>query len=180
MAVTAARTSTKTYPRLTLVCTQVRRILRRTTEISDEALDRITHGVRERWIKEISIHGFDESSMCRASVEFAIDWSEYDRQLSLGRATIVVEERKWPEDTAIEVDECIRAFNDCVTEQGLSPKWRVAYADGVYSDSNLLARVRESLGLKPAEPIKWGGRIVGEPFSIRELPETKVGHYFSE
>jgi hypothetical protein len=136
--------------------------------------------VKERWINEVLIYGLDHSGLCRAGVEFTIDWSEYDQQLSLGRATVVIEERKWPEDTAIEVDECINAFNDCVNDHDLSSEWRVVYPDRVHNDSNLLDHVRATLDLGPAQPVKWGGRIVGEPFSIRELPETRVGHYFSE
>jgi len=180
VAITAARTSTKAYPRLSLLCMQVRRLLRRTTDIDDETLDLLVEGVKQRWFKRVSSIAVGNDELCWAKIALDIDWDEHSRQLSRGQATILIDSRKWRDDTAIEVDECINTFNAIVEEDRLTTEWRVAYSDWVKRDRGTLDYVRSTLDLRPADPVKWGGSIIGEPFSIAELPELKIGSYFGD
>lgn len=176
-AYTYART--RTYARLILLKEQVRTMLRRTTSISPEALDRLTLGIERQWISTFYVYAFNNRNLCRAEAIFEIDWNEYELQMSHGKTTVIMDE-KWVDNTAIEVDEIVKLFNDFVRTYNLKTEWRVVFAPWVYSDGTKLIEVRGTLGLGPADQIKWAGKKEGTYHQIPELPEARVGCYLAD
>jgi len=172
-------TRTKTYARIVLLKEQVRTILRRTTQISQETLHRLMIGVDNHWIANFLVYGFDQKNLCRAELVFEIDWDEFQLQISHGRTTVTIDQR-WENDTAIEVDEVIRLFNEFSQECNLRTEWMVRYRSWVYSDSNKLQEVQRVLGLTTAPKIRWAGMRQGTSHQIPELPEARVGCYITD
>lgn len=172
MAYTSTRTATKTFTRIQLIKTQVRIALRRTTDVSSEALKRIyDKGIDNRWIKKITVYGMDSKKYCRAQLTLEIDWEEHNLQLARGKATIAIDGR-WQNDTAIELDEVISLFNEYVSEYSLTTQIQFNYVDGLDRDA-----ANQNLGCVSAEPIKWER---GWSSAIPELPELRVGCYLAD
>ena len=151
--VTNTRTVTKTFARITLLTMQCRAALRQTTDIDDVALERLMEGVEKQWLRKFSIYALDRERLCRAELTLEIDWDKYNFQISIGKATISIDE-KWKDNTAIEVDEAVRAFKNFVREFSLSTKWVVWYTDNICDDPKKLKEVRKRLGLVSAKSVK--------------------------
>jgi hypothetical protein len=167
-----------TYARIELLISQVRSMLRRTTSIDLDTLELLVKGVENKWIREFSVYALDKSDLCHGELKFSIDWNEHAAQLSIARAKVTIDS-KWIDNTAIEVDEAIRAFNRFVSAKSLRTEWRLSYEPAIYSNSTRLNSVREALGLCAAETMKWAGKRQGRVMSIDELPEGRVGLYFA-
>lgn len=177
MANTVTYAKTKTFTRIGAIKRQFRTLLRRATSISLETLEKLEKGLDDPWIAEVSVYGLDKQKLCRAQLILKIDWNEYKLQIDAGRATVAVDEKKWVDETAIEVDECIRLFNDFVEEKSLITEWVVVFAASVRADDTKLKEVRNTLGLQPREPFKWAKKGQGWLDKISELPELRVGCY---
>ena len=178
MTSTYTYTGAFTYIRLELIKMQLKIILRRTTDISKETLENsIEKGITNRWIKEISIYGLDNNSLCRAQLDLEIDWNEYNLQVSMGRARVHIADGFLSEDGALpDVDEAIKVFQKYVEHYSLTTKWTVTYRAGVDRQ-----KVNDILGFIPAEPLKWAkGKKPLWAANIEELPEVKLGLYFVE
>jgi len=157
---------------------QLKIALRRTTNISQDTLENsIDKGITNRWIKEITIYGMDDSDLCRAQLDLEIDWNEYDLQISMGRVQIHVDKGLLSDDGSFpDLDEAIKLFNKFVAQYSLHTKWTVSYRSEV--DMN---KINSILGFKPAEPLKWAKtRNPAWSTTIDELPEVKIGLYFVE
>src|SRR5438876_643879 len=107
-------------------------MLRRTTNISQETLQTLIIGVDRRWIASFLVYGFDHSNLCRAELTFEIDWDEYQLHMSRGKTTVTIDQR-WENDTAIEVDEVIRLFNEFVETCRLRTEWMVRYPSWIHA-----------------------------------------------
>lgn len=172
-------TSTKTYTRILFLQKQIREVLRETTQISDDMLEKILSAIEKKWIRQITIFALNYSSLCQAKLAMDIDWNEYDRQISVGKITVAIDTR-WKKDLLPQTDATIWAFNTYVNEFSLRTEWRVTYTDWVYNNSNKLAEVREFLGTSPSEPVKWAGKTIDEYVKNRDFPEFGLGLYFVE
>lgn len=174
MATTVTRTQAITFTRLGIIKIQFRYLLRKTTDISLETLERLEKGLENAWIKQINIYGFDGQKLCRAQLMLQVDWDEYKYQLACGRATVAID-NKWIDNIAIEVDEPIIMFNDFVKEKSLTIKWGVVYTKLVYADDAKLKEVRSTLGLEPMGTIKWAEELTEEwSKTIPEILELGV------
>ncbi|MFB2892242.1 hypothetical protein ACE1CI_04775 [Aerosakkonemataceae cyanobacterium BLCC-F50] len=174
MATTVTRSKAKTFARLAILKIQFRYLLRKTTDISLETLERLEKGLENAWIKKVNIYGFDVQKLCRAQITLQVDWDEYKYQLSCERATVAID-NKWIDDTAMEVYEPIIIFNDFVNEKLLTKEWGVIYTRSVYADEAKLKEVRSALGLAPRGSIKWAEEpTVQWSEKIQELPELDV------
>jgi len=169
-------TGTKTYARIVLLKEQVRTILRRTTQVSQETLQRLMIGLDRYWIATFLVYAFDNNNLCRGELTFEIDWDEYQLQMSRGKTTVTIDQR-WENDTAIEVDEIVRLFNDFSREFNLRTQWRIRYTAAINSDPRKKEEVQRTLGLETAAPINWAGPRQGTSHQIPELPEARVGCY---
>lgn len=179
MTSTYTYSKTRTYARIALLKEQIRRMLRRTTNISQDSLSRLEIGIDKQWISTFLVYAFDNRKLCRAELIFEIDWDEYKLQMSRGKTTVSIDER-WIDNTAIEVDEVIILFNDFVRTYSLRTEWMVTYPSWIYKNELKLQEVRRSLGLSPAETIKWAGQKHGTSHQIPELPEARVGCYLAD
>ena len=164
-------TYTTTFTRTELIKTQVRVVLRKTTDISTSALSKIEKAIDNGWINKVTIYALDNQNYCHAQLILEIDWNEHNFQLSIGKATISIDE-KWTDNTAIEVDEVIKLFNRFISEKGLSTEHQYSMT------SNSKGKASE-LGWIDAKPIKWK-KGQGLSYLIDELPELRVGFYLSE
>lgn len=173
-------TSAKTFARVVLLKMQLRAALRRTTNISEERLTSLMKGVSKKMIRNFSIYGFDSTGLCRAELILDIDWGEHDLQVTVGKATVAIDEDKWRDGTAIEVDEAVAAFQDFVEEQNLRTEWRSRMSREISKDEQKYQAALSELGLTTAEPVKWAGKKQGVQMTIDELPELHVGLYLSE
>lgn len=177
MAVTVA--TAKTIARMVLIKAQFRQALRRTTSISEASLAKLEIGFDNHWIQEIQIYGLDANKLCRAQLILSVDWDEHDIQISSGRVTIAIDGDKWTDNTAIEVDEAIRAFDKYVQQQGLRTDWHVFYIPWVNADTKMLQHVRNTLGHVAADPVKRASKYESWTSSVPELGELTVGCYFA-
>lgn len=171
MARTFAVTKTITVARLELLKMQVRIALRRSANADQKGLDAVDKGLDKKWIKRVTVYGFDSQKLCRAQLDLEIDWNEHTVQLSRGKAQVTIDGR-WPDNTAIEIYEAINVFNWCVETNKLHTEWVISYAPHLNRDE-----INRILGFKPAPPVRWAGKATGTEMDIPELPEVRVGLY---
>lgn len=169
-------THATTYTRIDLIKIQFRVALRRTTSISQDKLDQLMIGIDNQWIRKLDIYSLNNQKLCRAQLAIEIDWNEYGTHLSRGRGKVSIDE-KWTNNTAIELDEAIRLFDSFVKKYTLTTTWQITYTSKVYADAGLQARVRNTLGLTSATPVKWAGSQQGTRMTIPELSEITVGFF---
>lgn len=171
MASTNTFTATKTFTRMNLLKMQIRIALRNTSDIAYESLNNIVNqGIEKKYLKKINVYGIDEEKYCRAQMSMEIDWDEHNLQMSKGKVTVAVD-KKWKDDTAVEVDEVVQLFNDIVEYWSL--KTQVHY---VYSPNVDTEKVNKELGLSSAENIQWKTATKDETSKkIPKLSELKVG-----
>ena len=168
MAFTRTRTTTRTFARLSLIKMQVRRVLAR-ARIKKDHSKRIVLGVDLRLIGRLMLYGVGADQRCFAELFIEIDWERNAIHMAAGREDVHVDDR-WPQDTAIEVDEALRLFLEIVDAEGLKILCRTRYAPGVDRDT-----ANQRLGFRPADPVQWAGGTVGSRFVIPELDEVAVG-----
>ena len=173
-------TAAKTFARIALLKIQLRTVLRRTTDISEGTLNRLMSGVDKRLICGFSIYALDGKGLCRAELDLDIDWSEHDVQLAIGKATIAIDETKWQNDTAIEIDEAVNAFKEFVAQERLRTELRTPLIPEVRNDAERYKQALDELGLVLADPVKWAGTKAGVELGIDELPELRVGLFLCE
>lgn len=174
MVTTNSVSTTRTYSRIDLICTQVKITLRRTIcSISASSLDAIIKGVKNHWIKKISIYGIDSDGLCRGQISLEIDWNEHDKQISMGITQITLDETYDKDGGSVEVDEITKLFNDFVRNKHLRTEWTVSYSSQVDIDY-----VDRELGFSTVKPLKW---VEGERLStghiILGIKEVNVGLY---
>jgi hypothetical protein len=169
MARTFAVTKTITVARLELLKMQVSIALRRSANADQKGLDAVNKGLDKKWIKRVTVYGFDSQKLCRAQLDLEIDWNEHTIQLSRGKAHVTIDGR-WEDSTAIEVDQAVQLFNKWVETNMLRTEWVISYAPHLNRDE-----INRALGFKPADPVRWAGEGVGVDLDIPELPELRVG-----
>ena len=172
MAITTTRTYT--FTRTELIRMQISVALRRTTFISEDKLNQVLKGIDNKWIKEFSVYAFDENNLCRAQLALRIDWQRHTAELKMGHKDVAID-RRWENNTAIELDESIKLFNSYVNSDSLWTEWRVLYTDEVYNDTALYQHVQQVLGLVSLGPIRWAGEREGHEYEVPELSEMKIG-----
>jgi hypothetical protein len=171
--VTATRSEpqqTTTVPRYWLLAVQVRNLLSRTTNISQNSLEKIDKGLRNQWIQTIGVYGLDSKDRCHVGLEITIDWGMYSVQVALWGETVSVKKTVFAEDNlAPEVGNCIKVFTQALIEECLRTKWIVYYPKDLDRE-----RINRELGLVPYQPLTWAGKIRKQVFSVEELPELTV------
>ncbi len=172
-------TSTKTYTRIIFLQQQIREVLRETTQISDDKLEKLLQAVENRWICQIDVFAFNYNNLCQAQLKMEIDWNEYDNQMSIGKLTIAVDTR-WKNDLLPQTDSSIWAFNKYVNQFSLRTEWRITYANWVHDSPSKLAEARNYLGTAPGEAIKWSGKTIDGYVKNKDFPEFGIGLYFVE
>lgn len=149
-----ADVKTKTFTRLQLIKSQIRKALRRTTDISSQSLINIfDKRLDSHQISEVIINAIDNENFCRAQMALEIDWDEYALQIARGNVTVSVDKR-WTDDTAIEIDEVASLFNEYVSKYSLKTEWILS---------------------KPSKTID-----IGWSSGILELPELHVSIFLEE
>jgi hypothetical protein len=171
VATTGSETkTTKTVKRSYLLQLQVRNLLARTRDISQDYLEKIgDKGIANRWFRAVKVHGFDATNRCRAGLELEINWLTHTIEVVVYGDEVTVNKTVFTEDLAPEVRNAVEVFNQAVNAECLTTRWRVSYAAGVDVE-----QVRQELGLQDASPITWAGKVSTQSFGISELPEVKV------
>jgi hypothetical protein len=162
--------TTKTVQRSYLLQWQVRNLLIRTTDISEDDLKKIVDkGFGNQWLYAVKVHGFDQSNRCHVGVEFEIDWITHTIAVVVSGDEVTVNKTKYKDDVAPEVRNAVEIFNQAANAEYLRPKWRVSYTEGVDVE-----RIQQELGLKDAPSITWAGKVFTKSSEISELPEARV------
>jgi hypothetical protein len=153
-----------------LLTVQVRNLLSRTTDISQNTLEKIDKGLRNQWLQTIGVYGLDSKGRCHVGLELTIDWVTYSVQVLVWGETLSVNKTVFAEDNlAPEVGNCIRVFNQAVIEECLRTEWSVVYPKELDRE-----RINRELGFKPCSPLTWAGKIRKQAFSVAEFPELTV------
>jgi hypothetical protein len=174
MAKTSTLTATKTFARIELLKLQVSIALKRTTTLSNEALERLLKGVQNQWINRINVYGLDASRKARCQLVIQIDWQRHKVHIAAGRTTVSTG-KGWPNDFAYELGDSIALFQEYVRENALTTYWTTNHPD-------LGARrgqVLKEMGLVDADPIVWAGSKESVHFNVPELDELSVDLYLS-
>jgi hypothetical protein len=162
--------TTKTVKRPYLLQLQVRNLLSRTTAISQDSLKKIVDkGIGNRWLRKVSVYGFDMCNRGHIGLELEIDWVTHTLALALVGEEVTINKTKFMDDCAPEVTNAIEVFIQAVNAEYLRTEWRVFYSKGVDR-----ARVDRELGLQDAAPIAWAGTVLQQSFGVSELKELKV------
>jgi hypothetical protein len=175
-AATSETKPTKTVKRLYLLQLQVRNLLSRTTDISPDYLEKIGgKGIANQWLRAIMVHGFDASNRCHVGLELEINWVRHTIEIVVWGGEVTVNKTVFTDDCAPELINAIVVFNQAVNAECLRTACRVHYAEGID-----VARARRELGLVPAAPIAWAGKVFKQAFGVSELPEMKVSLLIAE
>jgi hypothetical protein len=171
--VTATRTETKhttTVKRSWLLQWQVRNLLSRTTDISQDTLTKIDTALTHQWIQMIGVYGLDSKGRCHVGLELSIDWVTHTFHLLVTGDEVTIDRTVFsPDDLAPEVHNGITVFNQAVNAECLHPLCRFTYATGAPVE-----HVRRVLGFVPAAPLSWAGRVEKKNYPVPELPELTV------
>jgi hypothetical protein len=175
MATTRTFSATKTFPRIALLKLQVSIALKRTTTLSQSSLDKILKGVDNQWIDRINVFGMDASNKAWCQLTIRIDWARHRIHIAAGRTTVSIG-KGWLDDTALELGDSIKLFQDYVAENGLRTYWTI----NTVSLGNRRDAAFSAMGLKNADPIQWAGPKANVHFNVPELDEMSVDLYLVE
>jgi hypothetical protein len=175
MAMTSTLSKTKTYARIDLLKLQVSIALRRTTNLSDVALERLLKGVQNQWINRIDIYGVDSTEEARCQLRVLIDWQRHEVHIAAGRTT-VSPHQGWPDDLAFELGDSIELFMEYVRAHRLTTTWFTGHPDL----GERRAAIFAELGLVDADTPSWAGGKVNVTFNVPELDEMTVALYLLE
>jgi hypothetical protein len=178
--VTATRsetTTTTTRKRSYLLQMQVRNLLSRTTDISQDYLEKIGGtGIANQWLCAVMVHGFDATNRCHVGVELEINWLTHSIEVVVWGEEVTVNKTLFAEDEcAPEVRNAIAVFKQVVNAERLTTRWRVSHVEGVDVEM-----VRRELRLKPAPPITWAGKVRKHSSQVSELPELSVSFLLAD
>jgi hypothetical protein len=149
---------------------QVRNLLCRTTDISQNSLDKLAgKGLTNQWIGKIGVYGFDTGNRSHVGVELTIDWATHTMRVLVEGVGVTIDRTVYPDNLAPEVENAIVVFRQAVIEECLRTEWRVVYCKGVDE-----ARVDRELGLVTAAPMQWAGKVEQQAFTVAEVPELTV------
>jgi hypothetical protein len=161
---------TKTVPRRWLLTVQVRNLLCRTMDISQNTLEKFDKGLRNQWLETIGVYGLDSRNRCRVGLELSIDWQTYSLLVAVWGEQVPLKKTGFTEDhLAPEVQNAVVVFNQAVIEEGLTTEWRVIYPKGLDRE-----RINRELGFGPCPPLTWAGQIRKQAFKVAEFPELTV------
>ena len=169
---TGSGTTTKagTLTRADALIRQINLVVEGTTG-SKTFMHVITQGVKNRWIKTVTVNGLTKEGKIRQQIEIEIDWAEHALKLAgpnKGEITVnfASDERNWISSV---IGQIIDGFNEIKEQGDLEAVWLVSYtAEAMARESEVDA----ILGLKTAEPRNWEqGRI--EPILDKYRP-TKL------
>jgi hypothetical protein len=166
MAIVYARTTTSAYTRLDLIAMQVRVVLRK-AGIEQAVVDRVSKGLRSKWIERVAICGQNAQGLTSCQLGLRIDWDRHNLHMAAGRSTVPVG-TEWTDGLAIEVQEPLSLFLDCVRARGLHTRLYLWYPPSVSR-----SMVNSQLGFVDASPPRWAGKAeAAADFRIHELDEV--------
>jgi hypothetical protein len=139
---------TTTVKRSYLLHWQVRNLLARTTQISQETLAKIDTALTNRWIHKIGVYGLDDSGRCHVGLELRINWGTHMVQLLLAGDNVSIDRKIFsPDDLAPEVHNAICVFNQAVNAECLRTKVRLSHPHMLRWSG-----LGRSWGLSPSRP----------------------------
>jgi hypothetical protein len=166
MALTYARTTSNTYTRLDLITMQVRVVLRK-AGIEEVVVNRVSKGLGLKWIERVAICGQNARGLTSCQLGLKIDWSRHELHMAAGRSTVPVG-GEWKDGLAIEVQEPLSLYLDCVRARGLHTRLYLWYPPTVPRET-----ANRELGFVTASPPRWAGNPeAAADFRIHELDEV--------
>lgn len=160
--------------RCTLHEIQVLMALRRTTYISQEWLNTIEKGVKNKWIEKVSIYALDDRNLCLGELIVSIDWNLYDSLTSTGKVTIDLNSRDFDsydnQPVSIELDEAVKLFREFISEENLKTIYQVYYPSHFKREE-----IDRKLGFSPFQKVKWSqGKLIYKKLKLYKLPESYI------
>jgi hypothetical protein len=173
MVTTAERTEAvqiRTAKRAYLLQWQARNMVRRTTVIEDDSLERIGRGITNRWFSEVSVYGFDDTNRCHCGIELEINWLRYTIEVAVWGEEVRINQTVWAsEEVAPEVVNGIEVFTQIVNSEALRTEWQCRVTQGV--DVEMVCR---ELRMQRAPAITWAGKVSTQSAKVAEMPELTV------
>jgi len=145
---------------LKLVNALIEKVIKATTETSQESVEKIKIGVEKEWINRISVYGFDEQTeLAKVELALYIDWDnqEFNFQQSTGTQTV-------------DLDRVISKFQEFSRQQEVITEWRVQYTHPENTDF-----YNQELGFVRANSVNWA--TYGEVF---KAPASGLSKLFVE
>lgn len=178
MATTNTIAATRTRTRITELKVQFGIALRRLSDMSVPAIDRLLRGLDERWIAEVLLYAVDATGAARGCFVLKVDWATHVAELCAGRAYVDVDERVVIDQALPEVHYPLEFFQTYAREKVLAVRVFVHFTPEVNRDPNALAHARRELGLVPGTAPRWAGQPEERWRTPAELPELRIGYQF--
>jgi hypothetical protein len=170
MTMASTRSITKAYARIDLLKLQFSVALKRTTDLSDAAVERLLKGIENQWINRIEIYGVDSADKAWCQLRIIIDWRRHQIHIAAGR-TVVSPYKGWPDDLAFELSDTIEVFMEYVRQYGLETTWITGHP----RLGERRAAIFAELGLVDRDAPAWARRrVANTAFSVPELDELTV------
>jgi hypothetical protein len=160
---------TKTVNRLYLLQVQVRNLLSRTTESTQQTLSKIDTALRHQWIETIGVYGLDGSGRCHVGLQLRINWLTHTVHVLLDGVEVSIGRTVYVDDLAPEVVNGIAVFNQAVNAECLHPKWQMTHPQGADA-----GHIRRELGFVACSPVHWAGSVEEQAYTVAEMPELTV------
>jgi hypothetical protein len=161
-----------------VIVDQIEELLKRTIkDISDEAMESVEKGIRNQWLSEIAIYGFNYMNLAVVELALEVDWKKFNawRSQSIYEGTVKI---KWGRKVATEIDSTIERFNKFLQIANLTSEYRVEVSPGfTEEEAEEICRI---LGMNTS-PVYWneqGIKAEEEETTIQDLAELGVGLYF--
>jgi hypothetical protein len=161
--------SAKTVQRLYLLRVQIRNLLARTTDTSQDTLTKIDTALIRQWIQTIGVYGLDASGQSHVGLELTINWATHTVQVRVAGEEVTIEQAVYIDDLAPEVTNGIVVFNQAVNAECLRSEWRMTHPKGVDAE-----HVRRELGFVACSPLLWAGNVEKQVYPVPELPELTM------
>jgi hypothetical protein len=162
-------TGAKTFARFTLLELQIRSMLREAAEITPEALDKISLGLRDpHYIEHIIVQGLYARGTIGAQLELSIDWRQYRMELTSGGSEVQAPS-SWINGVAPSISEGVRTFLLACSSANLNREWSVVYAGHFDADE-----VNRKLGFRPCPHRKWEREPESVSLGVGPLREASL------
>lgn len=154
------------YKRLILIGLQIKEVFDVITNESEATKNKYVEAVENRYIKSFDFYAM-KCGKAYAQLSVYIDWNEYDKQMSAGKAII---KTKYPNGVLPPTKNIVFRFANYVENNAFEVKWQFTYSDHVN-----VAEMRRKMGTSAADEIEKSDEFV----DINEYEERtfELGDY---
>jgi len=150
---TGTRTQSGTITRTDALIRQISLVVQGTTG-STTFRAVIEQGIKNRWIKAVTVEGLTRERKIRQQIKIEVDWKEHELRLIDSNSheisvNLALDERNWISSV---IGQIIDGFNEIKEQGNLEAVWYVRYTPEAIARESEVDRI---LGLKNAEVREW-------------------------